>query len=239
MLIDLISTDNQVTFNIKLAHIIGLHPAIYAAELININNKAIRKNKINEHYFKIDRQYLTQKTTFSEEEQLEIENILVEFKLISKLENQPNTIQINLEVLTTIFMNTDEHLVNNLKTLIDISNTKKNKKTKTEIIKDNLKLSINCENTELCEAYKSWIDGVYANPKGFLSKRAIQIFQKTVDEFSQHNLDTALTIIDIATVNGYRDATWAISKYTQNTIYKNNRTVTNNKLHSNLSSEVF
>ena len=52
-----------------------------------------------------------------------------------------------------------------------------------------MKTKINCQNEELRQAYEEWIDGVYANPKGFLSARSISIFQKTVDDFARGDLD--------------------------------------------------
>ena len=76
-----------------------------------------------------------------------------------------------------------------------------------------LKQGLNISNSELLEAYKGWIDGVYSNPKGFLSKRSIEIFQNQLNDYTKGDLDVALAILDIATVNGYRDVTWAITKY--------------------------
>ena len=58
-----------------------------------------------------------------------------------------------------------------------------------------------------------WFDAVGANPKGFLSKRSIEIFQKNIDDFANHNLDVALKLIEIAIVGGFRDASWAIESY--------------------------
>ena len=46
MLLDLLSTDNLVNYNVKIAQIMGLHTAIYINELINISNKAIKKKKL-------------------------------------------------------------------------------------------------------------------------------------------------------------------------------------------------
>jgi hypothetical protein len=51
VLIELLSTSNYVSYNIKLAELLGLHAAIYISELMNINDKAIRKNKLNDNYF--------------------------------------------------------------------------------------------------------------------------------------------------------------------------------------------
>jgi hypothetical protein len=215
MLIDLLSTGNYVSYNVKLANIIGLNPAIYVSELLSINTKAIKKNKIENNYFRLDREYLQSRTTFDEKTQLEIEDILISAGILEKSETEKDLLFLNITTLTTILMSEDEKLVDTLTSLIKV-NTKKNKRTKRECIRDNLKQYITCENKELKEAYEGWVDGVFANPKGFLSKRSIEVFQKTVDEFANHDLDKALAVIDIAAVNGYRDCTWAINVYNKN-----------------------
>ena len=76
-----------------------------------------------------------------------------------------------------------------------------------------LKDFIKCSNEELLNAYRDWVDGVYANPRGYLSKRAIIVFQRDVDEFARGDLDLALKIIEIATINGWRCAEWAINTF--------------------------
>jgi hypothetical protein len=43
------------------------------------------------------------------------------------------------------------------------------------------------------------------------TKAVVQLFEKTITEYS-HNKAIRLKIIEIATVNSYRDATWAINK---------------------------
>ena len=103
----------------------------------------------------------------------------------------------------------DEQLVKSLSHIVG----GKAKTTKRECVQESLKSGIVCSNAELLVAYQHWVDGVFANPKGFLTKESIKIFQKTVDDFCNHNLDAALRVIEIATVNGYRDATWAIDRY--------------------------
>ena len=73
MLIELLSTSNYVSYNTKLAQLLGLHASIYLSELMSINDKAIRKDKTSESSFVLDREYMTKRTTFDIEEQLEIE----------------------------------------------------------------------------------------------------------------------------------------------------------------------
>ena len=79
MLIDLLSTSNYVSYNIRLAELLGLHAAIYLSELMNINDKAIRKNKLNDNYFKLKREYITSRTTFDVKTFLIVLNIVLIF----------------------------------------------------------------------------------------------------------------------------------------------------------------
>ena len=242
MLTELFSTNNYVSFNIKVAEVLGLHTAIYVSELININNKALHKNKINEAgYFKVDRKYITSRTTLQPDEQKQIEDKLVEIQILQIDPNDRDAFKIDINNLANIAISDD------VKFLKDVSkitaNVKQPKKTKRQSYIEVLKDCAAHENTELNQAYMDWVDGVYANPKGFLSPKSVKVFKETVDNFAQGNLDLALKIIDIATVNGYRDATWAINVFNRdfaaefNRKYRMNPSATQKK--QKLSDEVF
>ena len=105
-------------------------------------------------------------------------------------------------------------------------------------------MNITTTNEELREAYSEWIDTVYTK-QGWMSKKSVVLAQQMIDNFSNHNLDIALKIIDIATVNGYRDMEWAITNYKKN--YHVNYTYSNEPVfaeaiqikRSSLSEEVF
>lgn len=215
MLIDLIRTDNYVSFNVQLAHIVGLHAAIYLSELLNINSKAEKKNKISNKYFTLDRQYISERTTFSELEQLEIEKSLLKIGVLEKSDPNSNQMFVNINMLTSLVTCVDDCLIDNVKDLMK-TKVKTERKTKRDAACQNMKNYIVATNPELREAYNNWIDSVYANPKGFLSAKAVSLFQKAIDTFADHNLDVALSVINIAIVGGYRDAEWAINKYKQN-----------------------
>ena len=76
MILDLLSTDMYISFNIKLAHRIGLQAAIYLGELLNINKKAIQKEKIIDgNFFKLNRDYIEQRTTLQKQEQKELDKL--------------------------------------------------------------------------------------------------------------------------------------------------------------------
>ena len=240
MLIDLLSTSNYVMYNIKLAELLGLHSAIYISELMNINDKAIRKNKVDANYFKLQRDYIQSRTTLDEKEQLAIEDNLIKLGILER--KSTNELSLNITTLTTIMMSPDETLIENIKQL-----TKKPKKskraTKADAIKENLKNSLNVENDELRDAYCCWIEAVYSKD-GWMTVDAVTNAQEVIDAASNRDLDVALGILKIARVNAYRDMNWAVSYYQkQNRInykIKNNPTPTTTvDKPIQLSSEVF
>lgn len=208
MLIELLSMSNYVHFNVKLAEILGLHTAIYLGQITDINEKAIRKNKVDENFFTIDREYITKRTTIPEKEQKDIENNLIKIGILERSNKDSNTLLLNLTVLTSILMSPDEDLLKNVENLAK----PKKSKTKAEKIIENLKENIITTNPELRQAYFDWIDAVYAKD-GFMTKAAVIAAQSNIDKFSQRNLDIALKVLEIATINGYRDITWAINNY--------------------------
>lgn len=210
MLIDLLSMDNYISFNIKIAQILGLHSAIYLSELMNINEKALRKAAMADNFFTIDRKYIADRTTISKDEQLKIDKSLSELGLLKVDENCNNTLTLNLAVLTNI-LNSEEVDLDAVKKLNE-KLSKPKKSTKKEQEKEIMKNYIKTTNTELYDAYCDWIDSVYAK-LGWMSKRAVEVGQKLVDETSDHNLDVALKIVEIAAINGWKDMQWAIKNY--------------------------
>ena len=212
MLLDFISDSSCVRFNSNLANMIGLHDAIYLSELLSIAEKANRKGVTEDNYFKLDREYIKKRTTLDIEEQLKIDNKLKQLQILKVSDDCDFKLQVDVAKLMVLLSNgeVDE---SSLVQESEIKIKKKAKVSQRRAVFENLKHSIITQNKELFEAYCNWIDGVYANPKGFLSKRAVEIFQQKVEEFANHDLDVALAVIDIAATNGYRDADWALNKY--------------------------
>ncbi len=256
MIVDLLATDNYVSFNIKIAETFDLQTAVYLTELINISNKANLKGKTDsEGFFTVDRKYITKRTTLKVEEQRKIDKQMYSIGVF-KLSNLNNDkILFNIEVLAGLISSEDVQLLKDASKTVKantIEAKQEAKQSKRQIIINSLKNNIHTGNEELDQAYKGWIDGVYANPNGFLSNRSINIFIKTLDEFTNGDLDLALKILEIATVGGYRDCTWAIDSFNKNykdTYYKKSRTqspIVDSKMeeHYNtrkidLSNEVF
>ena len=215
MLTDLMCTDNYAMFNIKVANVMGLHAAVYVNEILNITQKAQQKRKIVNGYVTIDRDYVHRRTTIFPEEQISIDKKLVGIGVLLVAEDNPDNIQLSVDTLANLVAADDANLLKKVTKLTEVksvvqSSTKMSVRQKTIL---ELKDFIKCSNEELLTAYRDWVDGVYANPKGYLSKRAIIVFQRDVDEFARGDLDLALKIIEIATINGWRCAEWAINTF--------------------------
>ena len=242
MLIELLSSSNYVNFNVKLAQILGLKPAIYLSQIMDINEKAIRKNKVNNNFFTIDRKYIETRTTLTKDEQASIEKDLLNIGILEKDTNNKNNISLNITMLTSIMMTPDEDL---LKDISSLSKGKK-KKTKSEVIEDNLKDNVLTTNEELREAYYEWIEAVITK-RGMMTKAAVIHAQPTLDKFCDRNLDIALKVLEIASIHGYEDINWAINTYNKD--YKVNYNISNSTkskvtdfnppIRCRLSDEVF
>lgn len=230
MLIELLSSSNYVNFNIKVAQILGLKAAIYLSQIMDINEKAIRKNKLDQNFFTIDRKYVESRTTLTKDEQVSIEKDLLNIGILEKHTEKRNAICLNLSTLTSIMMTPDEDLIKDISSL---SKSKK-KRTKNEVIEENLKDNILTTNLELREAYEEWIESVIAK-KGMMTKAAVIHAQPTLDKFCNRNLDVALKVLEIASIHGYEDINWAINSYNKD--FKVNYNITPQKQQAcNLSS---
>lgn len=215
MLLDLLCTDNYMSFNIKVANTMGLHAAIYINELLNISRKAEKKATFTpDGFMLVDRKYITSRTTLSVEEQSVLDRKIQGVGVIELKEDNPDCLRVHIDTLANIVASDEARLLQRVSKITAVKKTSPGAgiSARQRNIQA-LKNCIRCSNTELLEAYWDWIDGVYANPKGFLSKKAIEIFQRGLDDFAKGDLDLALKVLEIATVNGFRCVEWAIEKF--------------------------
>lgn len=216
MLISLLNPENYISFNCHLANLLGLHQAIYLSELISINDKAISKHKTNNNYFELNRQYIYERTTLTFDEQLSIESKLEKIGVLQKPQNDENSMFLNISVITTMMMSEDEELINDISKIVKKRTRKSSQKQE---MFQKLKSAVKTKNEELIQAYGQWIESVVAK-RGYMPKKAVTVAQQVIDSYSQHNLDVALKLLQIATIGGYRDITWAINSYEKNNFYK-------------------
>ena len=210
------SLANNLSYNVKLSKMIGVLSSIYISATCLFLNKDNRNSEDAE--FTINRNYITNISGLTKEEQLEAEKILSHLKLIKiSKEFQLDKLKLDPQAIVDLIKETDLNKIEEIrKSVLDLKPTTNPidaKENKRKAVFENLKKLINVQDENLSKAYKSWIDGVYGNPNGFLSAASIEIFQNTINKYSKGDLNTALAIIEIATVGGYRDASWAINEY--------------------------
>lgn len=219
MLIDTLNQENYISYNITLAGVFGLEGAVYCSVLLSIYKKAQIKNKlIDNDYFKVDRKYIYERTRIPVEDQLRIDLNWVKIELMSKHADDPDIIKLDIQYLISIMASEDIKLLDNIRKKLSVKNPRGCKETKRQGICNNLKNGIECSNYELLTALRDWVDAIFANPNNFLSKKSVELFQKTLNEYCKINdgecdLDKALAIVNIATAQGYKNCDWAITYY--------------------------
>ena len=208
MLFDMLSTDMYVSFNCKLAQRIGLHTAIYVTELLNISRKAYLKGKLyNEKFFKIDRAYIEERTTLPRKEQRELDEILVNLNILQIDESSKDLLCVDADALTGVLLDDRKTVEAKIKPIV-----KRKRSSKKEEVTLALKNRIETDNPELKAAYEEWIDAVMAR-QGWMTAAAVVEAQKVIDRYTNKDLDLALELLKIATINGLRDINWAINDF--------------------------
>lgn len=199
---------DELRLNKRLIKIAGFEVAAYWAELQSVLKQVVKKQTADEQgFFTLDREYIERETTLTIKKQLKCEDKLIELGAIAKDPDNPNRIAIG---------------VNNMVEIITGEDTKKLRKgtkaTKEEEraakvagIKANMKRALVETDSELRAAYERWIDGMIDAANCRFTKAVVQLFEQTVTEYTNDKAKR-LKIIELATINSYRDATWAINR---------------------------
>ena len=214
MLIDIFDMNDYITFNINVAKIFGLNCAVYCSELVTIYKKALKKNKmVDGEFFKLDRKYVTDRTTLTIEEQLAVDSAWMKCGLMEKHQDNPDIIKLDINLLFSILTSEDTKKLEQLSKTFKVKSKDETKQIKKNSIIKNLKDGIKCSDSELLSALWDWIDSIYSKPNAYLSKAMVEDFQKSLYDFTKGDLDLALRIVEIATTQGYKVCQWAINLY--------------------------
>ena len=232
MMLSIVSTNNYNSYNVSIAHLIGLHEAIYLNELINIYEKAERKGKVDNNFFHVDRTYVEERTTLNSDEQKAIQSALKAVGIVDTDGKKNDRVMVNIPVIMELLSSGDTKAINGF--VKDLKDQKK--VSKRESIIRSLMKNIETPNEELRVAYNEWIESVI-NKRGYMDKKAVTEGQRVVDEFSCRDLDKALKLISIATINSYVDMTWAVNIFKRD--YKSFTKAPTIQNINQLSDEVF
>ena len=198
---------DELRLNKRLVKIAGFEVAAYWAELQSILKQVVKKQTMDEQgFFTLDRDFMERETTLTITKQLKCDEALLKLGVLLKDPDDPNRISIAVNGMVAVI--TDE----------DTTKLKKTGKTSADAkaakisgIKANMKKALveTDYNTRL--AYERWIDGMVDAQNCKFTKAVVQLFEQTVTAYTQDR-DTRIKIIEIATTNSYKDATWAINK---------------------------
>ena len=198
---------DELRLNKRLIKIAGFEVAAYWAELQSILRRVVKKQTADEFgFFSLDREYLERETTLTLAKQLKCEEKLISMGVIRKDTENPNRLAISVQNMIEII--TDEDTKKLKKTA---AVRKDEKAAKIAGIKDTMKKALIETDPELRLAYELWIDGMIDAANCRFTRAVVQLFEKTVTEYTPDK-STRLKIIEIATTNSYRDATWAINR---------------------------
>ncbi len=198
---------DELRLNKKLVRFAGFEVAAYWAELQSILKQVVKKQTADEQgFFTLDREYLERETTLTISRQLKCEEKLLTMGVIIKDPANPNRLAISVTNMVEIISDED---TNRLKKTTAIK--KDEKAAKLAGIKATMKKAILETDIEVRAAYERWIEGMIDAANCRFTKAVVQLFEKTVTEYTKDKA-IRLKIIEIATVNSYRDATWAINK---------------------------
>ena len=209
---------DELRLNKRLVKLTNFEVAAYWAELQSILKQVVKKGTADEKgFFTLDRDFMERETTLNLSKQLKCDDKLIAMGVVLKDPDNPNRLAISVENMIEII--TDE----DTKKLRKSSKTTKadEKAAKIAGIKATMKRAIFTQDPELRLAYERWVDGMVDAQNCRFTKAVVQLFEKTVTQFTSDK-KTQLHIIEIATINSYRDATWAINKLTNPSNFKTN-----------------
>lgn len=218
MLIDLMSPYKNQTFNIKLAHIVGLNTAVYWGELMNIYARVIDKKLEetiqNDGYFELDREYITKRTTLSIEEQLVCDKALLQAGVIGYNGKDVNQIRIDLEKMKEIILEDDPKELSKLQKTLKVKTMDAASARRVGSAQAMKNLIVESD-PDLFEAYCVWVDTIVMDKKDFLNKTILETFIRTIREYTDSKA-IQLKIIEAATISGWKNASWAIDSVRKN-----------------------
>lgn len=219
MLVELMSPYNHIQVNVKLINIFGLNVATYWSELLNIYSRVINKKKDellqSNGFFLIDRDYINSRTSLDRKAQATCDKTLINIGVLAVDGENPDRICISLNTMFEIITEDDA------KVLYELQKKAKVKKattaeTKKAMISLNLKKYITETDSELQRAYHTWIDSYMEGSGKPLTKEVVSIFQRKIQDYTKTKA-IQLKIIEIATVQHYREADWAINMFERDT----------------------
>lgn len=209
MNLDILSTTyGQTTFNIKLAHVLGLKTALYWSVLVDALYQAKKKGKVSENgYFTLNREYVFEKTTLTTLEQKECDKLLIELGYLDKGQ-KVNSIRVDASGITKLITEDDDKRDQQIKALAERIFAESKEQKKADGMSSRLKARVKETDLDVADALYGWIDSLGAKA----NQKTVDIFQADLNSYTKDK-KLKLELIRRATVCGYRDFRWVADIY--------------------------
>jgi len=201
----------------KIAQLLGLKAAVYVEILVDIYNKATKKQTLDpEGYCLLDRDYITLQTTLTAEDQLNCDVTLEQMQIIERNFLDFNSVKVDKMKYISVLLGADVQSLQDeaKKTKAGKEEKKANKKVYQAL---GVKKSIVESDPDIKEKLCELVDSSFAGKYRPLNKQSVRVFQDTVNNFTQDK-QAKIQIINIAISNGYTDPSWAINQFTRDYI---------------------
>jgi len=250
MILDLLSQSNQMSFNILIAQMFGLESAVYLSELMTINEKAVRKNKMEKigsiKYFTVSREYIKSRTTITPAKQKEIDERLRNVGVISISKDNDNMLCIDYNILAGIF-GTD--LEKDTKEKIQ-KIAKKRTQEQKEASKESAKISKHrffaykeIDESDLADPIKlelkKWVDCILEK-SGYITAAAVRDNIQAIKDYKPNDIQLSINLINYAILKCWVHISAAIDSYNKKEVsFPRNEELDRKIALENLSGEVF
>lgn len=212
MYVDILSQNATVSYNVKLANIVGLNAAVYLAVVSNAAYDDVTTGSNTTGIFELNRNWIEAKTTLSKAEQDVCDKVLERLGIIEVLDDSRTKVGINFDVLAGIL------LENDIKALAELQKKAKvkrgeEKKSKAyyqvQAIKKKVTEKVSSE--IVLNSISRWLDSL-AEMNQSISSQTVDIWISTVDNFTTDDSVKA-KIYDQAAMLGMYNVNNAINKY--------------------------
>ena len=201
----------------KIAQLLGLKTAVYAEILVDIYNKATKKQTLDpEGYCTLDRDYIRLQTTLTDEDQLNCDVTLEQMQIVERNFLDFNSVKVDKMKYISLLLGTDvQSMQDEAKQTKAAKEEKKTNKKVYQAI--GVKKSIVESDPDVKAKLYELVDASFASKYKPLNKQSVKVFQDTINNFTQDK-QAKIQIINIAISNGYTEPSWAINAFNRDYI---------------------
>jgi hypothetical protein len=204
----------------------GLNTAVYWSVVSEILDRVKDKKTVDQFgFFKIDRKYVTTKTTLTTKQQRDCDAILSESDIIAVDPTNTDRISVNVGQMVSYIINSDVAVISNVTPVVNKkakapasgkSSTKlsdEQKEAKLLGMRNSVFKYITETDPDLLSAYRNWIDSVVGNTKA--NGTTAKLFQESIDKYT-NDKSVKIQLINYSALRAYIDSRWAIEYYERN-----------------------